>query len=182
MELTDTQKKLVEENHNLIYKVLNDFHLDETNRWFYEDDWYGIAAYGLCKAAYSYQQNKKTKFSTYAYTCIKNEICLQMRNNKQLRLIEQHALCSLDNPKLLEGENSLYDFIPDSKNIENDTLTTLDFQSIYENLHENQKKIVTKLLLGYTASEIAREKGCSKQLISKQIQYIRTRFVKYRHS
>ena len=44
--MTDDQKKLVEDNHLLIYKVINDMKLStECN--------YDLAAIGLCKAAES---------------------------------------------------------------------------------------------------------------------------------
>mgnify|MGYP001317500519 CR=1 FL=1 len=44
IEITDEASELVEENHNLIYSLLHKCHLNI-------EEWYDIAAIGLCKAA-----------------------------------------------------------------------------------------------------------------------------------
>ena len=66
-KLTEDQRRLVEENHNLIYKVLYDHHLDV-------DEWYDVAAIGLCKAAL-FDPELNFQFSTYACASIWNNIC-----------------------------------------------------------------------------------------------------------
>jgi DNA-directed RNA polymerase specialized sigma subunit len=74
--LSEEQKKIVEENHNLIYYVLHKHKLSI-------DKYYGAAAEGLCKAAITYSPDKNTKFSVYAYKCIMNVILTEMRKEKR---------------------------------------------------------------------------------------------------
>ena len=59
--MTKEAQRLVEDNHNLIYKFLRNHNL--------EDDWYDVAAIGLYKAANNYNSDKY-EFSTYAYICM----------------------------------------------------------------------------------------------------------------
>lgn len=65
--LTQEQQKLVEDNHNLIYSILRKMNLSD-------DEFYGIAAIGLCKAAMSYGKSNKVVFSTYAHHVMHAEI------------------------------------------------------------------------------------------------------------
>lgn len=69
MNLTDDQKRLVEENHNLIYSCMHKFGI-KLNEF---DDYYGDAAIALCNAAI-HADEKTGKFSTFAYKCIENEL------------------------------------------------------------------------------------------------------------
>lgn len=46
--ITEAEKKLVEQNHNLIYAFLQKYHLTI-------EDYYGLAAIGLCKAAMTFK-------------------------------------------------------------------------------------------------------------------------------
>lgn len=70
MKLNDEQRKLVEQNHNLIYSAMRKFGIRRQDF----DDYYGFAAIGLCKAAIDYDKTRSKSFSTYAYLCIQNEI------------------------------------------------------------------------------------------------------------
>ena len=74
-KLTDDQRQMVADNHNLIFSFLNKYHLPD-------DEWYGVMAVGLINAAISY--NGSSAFSTYAYKCMFNE----MRNEFTYR--ERH--------------------------------------------------------------------------------------------
>ncbi len=71
MAMTAEQRQLAEDNHSLIYKVLHDMKLSD-------EEFYGTAAIGLCKAAMTYQADKY-RFSTYACQCIYNEIKADQR-------------------------------------------------------------------------------------------------------
>ena len=51
IQLNDEQRKLVADNHNLIYQYLIDNNLPQ-------DEYYDIAAIGLCKAALKYDTAK----------------------------------------------------------------------------------------------------------------------------
>lgn len=76
-QLTPEQSQMVEKNHKLIYGFLK-------KRGLLEEDWYGIAAYGLCKAAMIFDPDREVKFSVLAYTCMDNEVRMEMRKNRKL--------------------------------------------------------------------------------------------------
>lgn len=60
--MTEEEKQLVTDNHNVIYFVLHRMKLSK-------EDYYDIAAIGLCNAAMSW--DKSGKFYNYAWVCIK---------------------------------------------------------------------------------------------------------------
>lgn len=76
MKLNNEQRKLVEDNHNLIYQYLIDNNLPQ-------DEYYDIAAIGLCKAAIGYDSSKGVTFGTYVYQSIRNNIKQCELNNKR---------------------------------------------------------------------------------------------------
>lgn len=49
--MNDEQRKLVENNHNLIYAILHKYNLPI-------DEYYDVAAIGLCKAAITFDAEK----------------------------------------------------------------------------------------------------------------------------
>lgn len=81
IQLNDEQRKLVADNHNLIYQYLIDNNLPQ-------DEYYDIAAIGLCKAALKYDTSKGA-FSTYVYKAIKNNISRDKATEKDI----QSVLC-----------------------------------------------------------------------------------------
>ena len=58
IKLNTEQKKLVEDNHDLIYGFLTKYKLDFST-------WYDVCAIGLCKAGMAYDGSNR--FSTFAY-------------------------------------------------------------------------------------------------------------------
>lgn len=79
MKLNEDQKKLVEDNHNLIYSFLKYRNLSLNS----VEDWYGTAAIGLCKAAIAFDDSRGLKFSTLAYVCMEREIQAVKRREKK---------------------------------------------------------------------------------------------------
>ncbi len=60
--MTEEQKKLAEENHNLIYFYARKYHMSKQEF----EDMYGILAIGLCKATRDYDESRGRAFSTVA--------------------------------------------------------------------------------------------------------------------
>lgn len=78
--LTDKERRLVEENHNLIYGYANLHNLqitDDINRIYHSctshEDWYGALATGLCHAARTWDETKGS-FSYWAYLNMDSEV------------------------------------------------------------------------------------------------------------
>lgn len=70
-KLNATQQKLVEDNYNLIYPVINKLGTF-TQAYLSREDLEQMALFHLCRAALSFDTNKGTKFSTYATAVIRN--------------------------------------------------------------------------------------------------------------
>lgn len=68
--LTEDERKLVEDNHDLIYMVSDCLDIDI-------DDYYGVLAIGLCHAAQNYNKRKhKHAFDEFAKIHMTYELCL----------------------------------------------------------------------------------------------------------
>ena len=75
--MTEEQKKLVEDNHNLIYFVLHKHNLPI-------DEYYDILAISLCKSGIHYDENK-SKFSTFAVYNMEQDLKMEFRRNEALK-------------------------------------------------------------------------------------------------
>lgn len=55
------------------------------------EDYYDLAAIGLCKAGSRFDGNK-SKFSTYAYKCMFTTVFTEIRNKKAEKRIQDHQI------------------------------------------------------------------------------------------
>lgn len=102
--LTESERALVAQYHNLIYRVIEDCHLPNDAA----ADAYGEAALGLILAAQRYMQDEKLQqycFSTIAYSRMRAALLRQRR-----KIYRQPIVLSLDE-KLPNG-TTLYEVIP----------------------------------------------------------------------
>ena len=143
--LNEKQKNLVEENYN---KYAKDKKLDI-------EEFSGLLSIGLCKAALNYDSNK-TKFSTFAYRCMGNEVSNYLRKvnaGKYLRHDEVYSMEALN-----ENENRAIEetfLMTSSENIEREYIFKAKFQKEYGNLKDQAKNIVVLKYRGYTNNEVA---------------------------
>lgn len=72
-KLTPEQIKLVEDNHSLIFYILRKHNIK------YDDEWYGVLAIALCKAALRFKPELGYKFVTYAYHTLEGAYKNQVR-------------------------------------------------------------------------------------------------------
>lgn len=72
-ETLELQESCIEKNFNMVWDVihLNHFEPNEDN--------FQVGCIGLLKAYRKFDSNMHTKFSTFAYPCIKNEILMSKR-------------------------------------------------------------------------------------------------------
>lgn len=152
MALTDVQQTLVEENHNLIYSFLAQMRLTT-------EEYYGLAAIGLCKAAQAYQAGTSS-FSTYAYRCMYNEIISYWRKNKKKQQLE---LFSLDEYAFLDAcVKETHVSMPETSMIEG-----VQLSQALDSLPRQKQKIVVLSLSGYSCKEIAVQLGYSTGYVQK---------------
>lgn len=75
-------ERIAEENVNLIHEVANKFRT--TSHLSYEEI-AGAGSYGYAKAIKTFDKNKNIQFSTYAYTCIRNEIITFLKKESKFQ-------------------------------------------------------------------------------------------------
>ncbi len=77
-------KSLILENEKLIYKLAHYF-----SDYVSIEDLYQAGCIGVIKASRNYQDDKKTKFSTYAYSYILGEMKALVRETKPLKVSKE---------------------------------------------------------------------------------------------
>ena len=158
MKLTEDQKRMTEENHNMIYGFLRRYNLKE-------EDWYDIAAIGLIRAVCSYIPGD-AKFSTYANVCMLNEV------RKELVYKKRHYNNELSlNHEYENDDGEVYemiDFVESKDDVEKTVLDVIYLQELKEFLLENlstekQKKVIELIFEGKDKMTCLKEAGISSQ-------------------
>lgn len=143
------------------------------------EEWYDIAAIGLCKAANTYN-NDKSEFSTYAYKCMYTTIIMEKRKENAMRTIPQNQIVYYENQvneSSKDNDTSTFlNYIPCKQDIENETILALSLENIENELVGNKKKVFLLLREGYTQCEISKIIGISKQRVSKIKQEITEKY------
>lgn len=161
--LNDEQRQFVAENHNLIYSFLNSNKLDV-------EEWYDLAAIGLCKAAINYN-GEIAKFSTFAYKCMWNQVHIEMRKQYAIRRADDNAVlyydamfeCSDDG-----DEVTFLSLIPDLKYDTGKQATIrMALYELFNKANDKERTVLELLYRGYKQGEIARYLGHSQAYVSR---------------
>lgn len=156
--LNDEQRRLVELNHNLIYSFLRSKYLSMDS----VEDWYGVAAIGLCKAALVYDENREAKFSTLAYICMNNEVRMVLRKKRINNVISLYTETTEDKKSYIE------EIIPDTYDFTYSVYLNDAISSASKNLTERNQKILNLIIdNGMKCSEVAVIFGISKQMVNR---------------
>lgn len=131
--------KLVLDNENLVYYIIKKLGIYKDI-----DNFYDIGMIGLCKAARSFDSESNTKFSTYAISCIKNELYMYGRKKANRQWFN---MLSLD-VDITECDVPAIELIPDDINVENSVIE----KEIYEELHNaiSQLSDVEQFVINHT--------------------------------
>jgi RNA polymerase sigma factor (sigma-70 family) len=161
-KLTEEQQKLVEKNHNLIYFVLKKLFLSV-------EDWYGIVAIGLCKAAYHYDP-LRSKFATFACFIMKQEVFMEKRKQRMLR--RSGITISLDDIiPCSKGENlTVEDTIPAPDNTEQQVYERILLAGI-QRLKPKRQTLIKMTMSGYKQRDIAEAIGRSQPQASRLLKH-----------
>lgn len=159
-ELTDEQRVLVEDNHNLIYAYASRNNLTL-------DDWYGVLAYALCKAAQDYIPERGHKISTVAWAYFGNEV----RKEKHLELM----------PKRSKKVETPIDDIPATmRQSEEEGYERVDDEDAYQRvidclkiLRPREKEYLMQYVDGKSYLQIADEKKVSRQAVAETVKRAR---------
>lgn len=161
-------REKIEENINLAFSFAHKF--NKYHVWNSKYDYEDIISdclFGLVKAAKNFNADSEACFSTFAYTCMKNEIMMSLRQKKK----------HLDHSYTL----SLYD--KDGNNIDDVTLiikkldeyieedNIVDYiwlQNSMENLNDLEKQVISLYYFkNMKINNIAKMLGFSESYISK---------------
>ena len=168
MKLTEEQKKLVEENHSLIYWFAKKYHVPI-------EEYYDVLAQGLCMAAYHYDPSK-CSFSTYAYLCMNTEMHVEYRKTLRKSEIPQGNIFHYENAWQLS------DLIPTNEKTENKVIDKISYENLIsllnDILNDKDKEVLTHILNGLTMREIAKIEGTSHQAIHNRMKKIREKVKK----
>lgn len=175
LRLSEQQRKLVQDNHNLIYSFAWCKNIDL-------EEYYDVLAIGLCVAATKYDASISS-FSTYAFTCMNSQYCKELRRNQRKSKIPADMILSLDEPLCQntdthDGNLTLSDLLPDNTvDVEKDILTQQSLQEMCDSLKEKEKNVLMSLVNGKSQSELAEQYGISRQRIGQLVSNIRKRKV-----
>lgn len=159
-KLTEEQKKLVEDNHNLIYSFMNKEHL-------FIDEYYDICAIGLCKAAYYYNA-EFSNFSTFAYKVMNNEVKQHFRKMFKEAAIPEDKIMYYNSLIDDSEKYSFLYFIPDkSASTEAECLSKIYLDEYIKKIPERDRKILLLCYLGYTQMEVSKIIGISQSQVSR---------------
>lgn len=169
------KENLILDNINLIYYVLKQLNLYEKR-----DDYFDVGMIGLCKAADTYNTDKKAAFSTYAYSVIMNSVLHEIRRENSNKQKINNDTISLSKPVSIDGDREilLEDVLSNDINIEEEicykeTLEELD--KCIDELPPREKVILIYYYGLYgtrrcNQQEISKELCVSQCLVSRHIR------------
>ena len=159
--MTEYQKQLVTDNHNLIYRFLQKEKLNM-------EDWYDLAAIGMCKAAKTFNEGT-SKFSTYALKCMFNEVYSEKRKELNKRTIPEDEILYYNTEYEGESGNQVefIEKIQSDYNVESDCIYKVTLKNALSKIKEKHKPIISLFLQGYKQVEIMKIVGCSQPQVSR---------------
>jgi RNA polymerase sporulation-specific sigma factor len=80
MDISVQEMKIFNDNFKLVKTVIKKYQFISRDEY---DDLFQEGCLGLLKAICKYKEDKNTKFTTFAYTCIDNEIKMYLRKRKK---------------------------------------------------------------------------------------------------
>ena len=179
-KLTKEQKRLVEENENMIHWYIRKKSLSY--------DLYDVLAIALCKAALLFDETKGFQFSTLVYKCFSSEVSREERRRLATFRGGGEIPLSLDAKvyKGIDGMCSLLELLDDERDftreVEEKIIAKEAMKFLEENLNESDYKVYRLHLRFLGQTEIAKITGLSQSWVSRSIKrtnwLLRTKFRK----
>lgn len=166
--MTSEQQLLVTQHHNLIYSIIRKMHVTI-------DDYYDVAAIGLCEAAIKYQEEKGA-FTTFAWNVMKNKIkdVLFQERNKWSRdtfFIPLDLVVAED-----DTEITVEDSLTDDISAEDLAIFKLLKETIMRRLSGPEQMVLIGAMNGYTNVEMASRLNVSKARITQIKKNIKKKY------
>lgn len=162
-DMTEQQKQLATDNHNLIYSFLTKYNLDA-------EEYYDLAAIGLCQAAKTYR-NHIARFSTYAYRCMFNILSKEWKRKQNVGIIPEHLISSY-NCKITNENDELVEYveyIPSDFDLEYTSLLKVSVATTIKKLGLSERDLLIFELsqAGYNHTEIGKLVGCDRSTVAR---------------
>ncbi len=174
-KLTEKQRKLITDNHNLIYRYMHDKNIDE--------EYYGEFAEKLCRNIHLYDANRG-KISTFIYL-----VCDAQRKNilkhkySACRYIPKEKQVFLDAVVSAGGDRGHSQSMQDILGFDDDGYNNVDEEDIIAKIRTELKLrypddtitdgVLNYILKGYNHREVGDIYGLSRQAINVRVQKIR---------
>ena len=146
--LTDEERRIVEENHDLIYWVANLKHLPL-------DEWYDLLAITLCESAMKHDP-KKSKLSWYYKQRVDWKVSHHFTTQNYQKRIPQELI------------GDIHDEVHGDIPVEDELLELIDW---IEN--QEHREVIKLVAMGYTQKEIGDELGISRSKVSLIMKEVR---------
>lgn len=157
--MTEEHKKLLTENHNLIYKFLSRYNLPE-------DEYYDVVALGLCNAVEHFNE-EVAKFSTFAFNVMFHEVAKDKYLRSRKKRIGNEFLAHYDDIAPKTERITYLDTLQSKENTEQKVVIWNVIGEYVRKLKERDKKIIELTYLGYTTREIGKMVECCPQSVVK---------------
>lgn len=187
------RNKLIEHNLRLVAYIVNKHYSESRDI----EDLISIGTIGLIRAAETFDPAKDISFSTYASTCIQNQIKMYFRKNKH-RVNEVYINDPIDTDKN-GNELTMADIFSDNTSVDDEVDLKINMQKLYkyvnEVLDDRERDIIIKrygLSVDHKASrpltqrEVADKLGISRSYVSriekKALEKLKDEFSKSVHN
>ena len=151
--------KLIEDNMKLVYYIVS----KEYPTFLHDEDIIQSGMLGLCKAA-QHWDSTKSKFSTYAGKCIRNEI-----NNEFIQRKPLSKTVSLETK--IGEDGTLADILVGDEDVD-----FVDEDNLYDQLSKRELEILDLVRRGYSTDEIALYTGLSVQKVRQTVRLIKLKW------
>lgn len=170
-KLTKEQRKIVEDNHSLIYGFCKLYKLDL-------DDVYDLLSIALCRSAMCYNSQKGYSFSTYTFQVFRRVLEREQQRNFRQKRIPESKVVSLSTP-INSTHTNFNETMQVEECISSDPvsfdrhLLFKDFMD-WMNNHLNKKEIKTVqyILAGLTQQEIGNIENITYQGVQYRLRSI----------
>lgn len=167
--LSPEQQKMVADNFNLVRYLVSKKVSSNSNEF---DDMVQVGAYGLIKAVVTFDPSKGNQFSTYAATCIKNQIGMDYRKKRKY-LSDVSLQEELPGQEDIRIEDRLADSITSNfaesfvENIANMEAVARTVSNILNTFNTRDRFVMLLKIAGKSQQEIADRIGISQAYISR---------------
>jgi len=161
--MNQKEKNLVEQNIKFAYWKASKW-VKNINNPNMMDDFVSLCIFGMIKAAHTMDETRQIKFTTYANTCMDNEVMLFLRKNSKTA-IPFSCVGNLNNGEFEEID---IERIIDFSSYEEDDNDKIDISEIVNNLPDREFNIIFMYYFcSYKEYEIAEIISTSQSNVSR---------------